>query len=189
MKYAMLLASLLCIPAALAAEPPRADARSPATRVEVQKAEERGALQNMLDEMWSRLRQYGPKLGAKDTEKGTLVAGVRGAEATTSSLEPYWKGDKTKDATFVAEVGAFNAAQALAERGDYKAATEAFDKFLKDYPASSLKPNAEFGLALAVSGSDRAKGIAQLKAFADRHRAHPLAADAQGLVTQLVQGR
>ena len=181
MKYTPLLASLLFVPAALAAEPPKAAA----PRVEVQKASERSGLQNVLDEMWSRLRQYGPKLSAREAEKTTIVAGVRGAESTASTLTPYWKGDKTRDPAFVAEVNAFNAAQALAEGDDYPGAATAFEKFLKDYPASSLKPNAEFALALAVSGSDRAKGLAQLKAFAEQHRAHPFATDAQRVISQI----
>ena len=185
MQYTLLLASLLFVPAALAAD--KATRETP--RVEIQKAEERSGLQNVLDEMWSRLRQYGPKLSAREVEKTTIVAGVRGAESTASSLTPYWKGDKTKDPAYVAEVNAFNGAQALAERGDYPAAGAAFEKFLKDYPASSLKPNAEFGQALAVSGSDRSKGAARFKAFAEQHRAHPLAADAQRLATQIEQAR
>jgi TolA-binding protein len=181
MKYTLLLASLLFVPVALAAD----KATREAPRVEIQKAEERSGLQSLLDEMWSRLRQYGPKLSVKETEKTTVVAGVRGAESTASTLTPYWKGDKTKDPAYVAEVNAFNGAQTLAERDDYPAAATAFEKFLKDYPASTLKPNAEFGLALAVSGSDRAKGVAQLKAFAEQHHAHPLAADAQRVASQI----
>lgn len=181
MRYTPLLASLLFIPAALAAEPPKAGA----PRVEVQKAEERSGLQNVLDEMWSRLRQFGPKLSVQETAKTTVVAGVRGAESTASTLTPYWKGDKTRDPAYVAEVNAFNGAQALAGRDDYPAAGAAFEKFLKDYPASSLKPNAEFALALAVSGSDRVQGVARLKAFAEQHPAHPLAADARRVVSRL----
>jgi TolA-binding protein len=185
MKYTFLLASLLFVPVVLAAEP----ATRSAPRVEVQKADERSGLQNLLDEMWSRLRQYGPKLSVKEAEKTTVVAGVRGAESTASTLTPYWKGDKTKDPAYVAEVNAFNAAQTLAERDDYPAAAAAFEKFLKDYPASSLKPNAEFGLALAVSGTDRVKGLAQLKAFAEQNRTHPFAADAQRVIGQIEKAR
>jgi TolA-binding protein len=185
MQYTLLLAFLLFVPAALAAELPKADA----PRIEVLKAEERSGLQSLLDEMWSRLRQYGPKLSVKESEKTTVVAGVRGAESTASTLTPYWKGDKTRDPVFVAEVNAFNAAQTLAEHADYPAASTAFEKFLKDYPASTLKPNAEFGLALAVSGSDRAKGLAQLKSFAEQNRTHPFAADAQRVISQLEKAR
>jgi TolA-binding protein len=181
----MLLASLLFVPTVLAAD--KAVRETP--RVEVQKAEERSGLQSLLDEMWSRLRQYGPKLSTKDSEKITVVAGVRGAESTASTLTPYWKGDKTRDPAFVAEVNAFNAAQTLAERDDYPAAAAAFEKFLREYPASSLKPNAEFGLALAVSGTDRTKGLAHLKSFAEQHRTHPFAADAQRVIGQLEKAR
>jgi TolA-binding protein len=184
-RATILLASLLLIPAAWAADPPRPDG----TRVEVQESGERSALQNLLDEMWSRLRQYGPKLSARESEGGTLVAGVRGKEATGSSLEPYWKGDKTKDPAFVAEVNAFSVAQALAERDDYPAAAAAFEKFLNDYPGSSLKANAEFGQALAVSGVDRDRGLARLKAFAEQNRTHPFAADAVRVIGQLEKGR
>lgn len=184
MQYTLLLAFLLFVPAAPAVMAAEKAARE-APRVEIQKAGERSGLQNLLDEMWSRLRQYGPKLSVKETEKTTVVAGVRGAESTASTLTPYWKGDKTRDPAFVAEVNAFNGAQTIAERDDYPAAAAAFEKFLKDYPASSLKPNAEFGLALAVSGTDRAKGLAQLKTFAEQNRTHPFAADAQRAVSQL----
>ena len=181
MQYTLLLASLLLVPAVLAAD--KTTRETP--RVEIQKAEERSGLQNMLDEMWSRLRQYGPKLSAREAEKTTIVAGVRGAESTASTLTPYWKGDKTRDPAYVAEVNAFNSAQALAERDDYPAAAAAFEKFLKDYPASTLKPNAEFGLALAVSGMDQARGLVQLKRFAEQNRTHPFAADAQRVISQL----
>ena len=185
MKYSSLLAFLLFVPAVLAAEPPKANA----PRVEVQKAEERSGLQNLLDEMWSRLRQYGPKLSVQESEKTTVVAGVRGAESTASTLKPYWKGDKTNDPAYVAEINAFNSAQALAERDDYPAAAAAFEKFLKDYPASTLKPNAEFGLALAVCGTDRARGLVQLKTFAEKNPTHPLVADARRAVGQLEKTR
>jgi len=185
MNVAMLLVSLLFVPVALAAEPLKTEAPRTTTRVEVQKAEERSSLQSLLDEMWSRLRQYGPKLSAKETGTTTVVAGVRGAESTASALTPYWKGDKTKDPAYVAEVNAFNGAQTLAERGDYPAAATAFEKFLKDYPASSLKPNAEFGQALAVSGTNRVKGLVQLKGFVEQNRTHPLAADAQRVISQI----
>jgi len=185
MKHAFLLATALLTPVVMAAD----KAPREAPRVEVQKAEERSGLQYVLDEMWSRLRQYGPKQSARETEKTTVVAGVRGAESTASTLSPYWKGDKTKDPAYVAEIDAFNTAQALAERDDYPAAATAFEKFLKDYPASTLKPNAEFGLALAVSGTDRVKGLVQLKAFAEQNRAHPFAADAQRVVNQIEKVR
>ena len=181
MRPIFFLVTALLIPTVLAADP----ATRAAPRVEVQKAEERSGLQSLLDEMWSRLRQYGPKLSVKETEKTTVVAGVRGAESTTSTLTPYWKGDKTKDPAYVAEVNAFNGAQTLAERADHPAASAAFEKFLKDFPHSTFKPNAEFGLALAVSGTDRVKGLVQLKAFAEKNRAHPFAADAQRVISQL----
>jgi len=177
MKHAFLLVTALLIPTTMAADK--------APRVEILKAEERSGLQSLLDEMWSRLRQYGPKLSVKETEKTTVVAGVRGAESTTSTLTPYWKGDKTKDPAYVAEVNAFNGAQTLAERADYPAASAAFEQFLKDHPDSTFKPNAEFGLALAISGTDRVKGLVQLKAFAEKNRAHLFAADAQRVISQL----
>jgi hypothetical protein len=38
---------------------------------------------------------------------------------------------------------------------------------------------------LAVSGTDRAKGLVQLKTFAEQNRTHPLAADAQRAISQI----
>lgn len=180
MKLVILLVVFL-IPAAMAADQ--------APRIEIQKAGERGGLQGLLDEMWSRLRQVGPKLSTREIEKTTVVAGVRGAESTTSTLSPYWKGDKTKSPAHVAEVSAFNGAQMLAERDDYPAASAAFERFIKDYPNSTFKPNAEFGLALAISGMDREKGLAQLRSFTEKNRTHPFAADAQRVISQLEKAR
>ena len=43
--------------------------------------------------------------------------------------------------------------------------------------------------ALAVSGTDRARCLAQLKAFAEQNRVHPFAADAQRVISQIEKAR
>jgi len=156
-------------------------------RVEIQKAEDGGGLKSLLDQVWARLRSYGPTASNDHPERNaTLVAGVRGAEVTSSALKPYWKGDKSNDPAFLEEVGAYNKAQGLADAGDLKGASAAFDGFLKTYPASTLKPNAVFALGLAYAGlGDKAKGLSFLKTFVKDYPTHPLAGDAGRLIERM----
>ena len=148
-----------------------------APKVEVQRAENNAGLKSLLDQMWSSLRKYAPKLSAREAsdKNVTLVAGVRGSEATTSTLKPYWKGDKANDAEYVKEITAYTRAQAAADEGKYKDAVQAFTQFVSDYPKSELKPQAEFAVALAqLSSGNSAIAAQELDRFAKSYPAHPL---------------
>ena len=157
-------------------------------RVEIQKVEDGGTLKGLLDQVWARLRTYGPNTSAYNPQanSATLVAGVRGTEATSSALKPYWKGDKTKDPAYAQEVGAYSKAQALADAGDLKQAAAALDGFIKTYPVSTLKPNAVFAAGLVYVGmGDKAKGTVFLQAFIRDYPDHPLAVDAGRLMGEM----
>ena len=157
-------------------------------RVEIQKVEDGGALKGLLDQVWARLRTYGPNTSAYNPQvnSATLVAGVRGTEATSSALKPYWKGDKTKDPVYAQEVSAYNKAQGLADAGDLKQAAAALDGFIKTYPASTLKPNAVFAAGLVYVGmGDKAKSSVMLQTFVKDYPDHPLVADAGKLMDEI----
>ena len=178
------LLSLMPVWSATAAE----DAAQTKPRVEIQKVQDGGTLKGLLDQVWARLRTYGPNTSAYDSRanSATLVAGVRGAEATSSALKPYWKGDKTKDPAYAQEVEAYTKAQGLADVGDLKQAAVALDGFIKSYPASTLKPNAIFAAGLVYAGmGDKAKSSAMLQSFVKDYPDHPLVADAGKLLEEI----
>jgi len=184
MKSILLLAALFLVSTlAGAAE----ESNKPKAKVEVKKVEEQSSFKSLLDQTWAKLRRYGPPSARDDASRQvTLVAGVRGAESTTSTLKPYWKGDKTNDPAYLNEVNAFNKAQAFANSGDFKQAATAFDGFLTGYPDSSLKPNAQFALGLAYAGvADKARGVSALQTFVQGHPKHPLASDANRVIAEL----
>jgi TolA-binding protein len=186
MKIVIVLIALCTVPAVTLAVGDAPGTKPP--QVEVQKVEDGGSLKGLLDQVWARLRTYGPSISANDRREknATLVAGVRGTEATSSALNPYWKGDKTKDSVYVEEVNTYIKAQGFADTGDLKQAVSAFDSFLKSYPASNLKPNAVFALGLAYAGlGDKAKGAAFLQEFVKDYPDHPLAADAGRLIGEI----
>ncbi|HET7635685.1 MAG TPA: tol-pal system protein YbgF [Burkholderiales bacterium] len=88
-----------------------------------------------LDTRLRRLEQAGGAGGAVPPTNGAAPApGTASAGAANPS--------STADAA--AEQRAYDAAQKLRGRGDYKGAIAAFEKFLKDYPGSTLAPRAQY---------------------------------------------
>ena len=139
-------------------------------------------------EMWGKLRALNLRLSSRSYSSGqvTTVAGIRGAETTTTLLEPYWKDDQEQDEKFVAQIDAYTHAQTLADQGKLNEAIASFNKFVSTYPGSPLKPNAEFaiGVAYAVLG-DKQASQKTLNRFVRNYPKHPLAADAKQLVSYL----
>src|SRR6266566_1072705 len=169
----ILLALTWALPfAAVAADNPKITDKP--TGVVVQKVESDSTLKRMFDEVWAKLRGYGPKLSTSDARTSvTAVAGVRGAESTNSQIKPYWKGDRTDDPAYVQEVNAYNAAQTLADNGAADKAAAAFEEFLKTYPKSVFKPSAQFALGLAYGAAGQAaKGKAALDGFVRDYPTH-----------------
>ncbi len=147
----------------------------------VQKVGDDNAIKRLFDEMWAKLRSYGPKLNTSAVhDNATVVAGIRGAESTSSQLKPYWKGDRTGDPAYAQEVTAYNIAQSLAESGEVVKAAAAFEEFLKNHPKSVFTPNARFGLGLAYSAADqKEKGVSAFEGLIRDFPTHPLSMDAK----------
>jgi TolA-binding protein len=175
---------------ALCAVPASADT-SPATKgVKLEKDGAQGLAETLFNRMWSRLRALSPDTRAGNaTGVGTQVAGIRGAESTGTLFKPYWKGDQTDNPDYLAELSALQGAQESAQQGQAAQAVKAYDAFLKRYPDSGLRPNAEFGRSLALaSGGSRADAKTGFAAFVKRYPNHPLAADAQEMLASLNRG-
>lgn len=105
---------------------------------------------------WERLRgkveSMTPqkKLGAT-----TATGGVRGAPAATEDM--YWKNDASAQIVSSDELDAFAKAMKLTESEDKTQAQEAFAEFIKKYPESSLRKDADQALVLLKDTSAPAK--------------------------------
>jgi TolA-binding protein len=171
-----------------AAEAP-ATAKPAAGAPTVQKVEA-GTVQSGLATLWARLKSLSPGFsgaasGQQSDRAEAQVAGVRGTEATQTSLQPYWKDDDEADPAFKAELEEFRAAQQLADGAKYSQAATAFDGFLLKHPASRLRANAQFGAALATLSAGQAdKGRTAMQRFVTENPDHPLKDDAAQLLRE-----
>jgi TolA-binding protein len=164
------------------------DTSASSGNVEIQVIKEESAVKRLFNRMWSKLMGYVGRSERATTAAGrTLIAGVRGAESTTSGLQPYWKGDRSEDPDYIKEVDTFLDAMELADAGKFEQATGALNAFSDSYPNSSLGPNVQFALGLAYGQLGKnAKGVAALESFARRYPEHPLVSDATELI-QILQ--
>ena len=96
--------------------------------------------------LWERLRKkietFTPqkKIGATNA-----VGGVRGAPSDATDI--YWKGEANRETIDAEELAAFKKAMDLGAAGETKQAHDAFAEFIKTYPGSSLRKDADQALA------------------------------------------
>ena len=107
-----------------------------------------GAESTTWEKMKTRLESIAPQ---KKTAATTAVGGVRGAkDQAADSL--YWKAEekveKTEELPSIdeTEYARFSEALQAAAGGKHDEATAKFEAFLKDYPQSTLRPDAEEAL-------------------------------------------
>ncbi len=153
----------------------------------VVKKESSSIFKGLLYRVWGRLRALNPQLETNKTRNRSVATmGIRGAETTNSIIEPYWKGDKTDDEEYVAELTRYTRAQQYAEDGDLKKAVTELNSFLADYENSELKPNAQFALAISQGGlGEIAASKKTFEEFVDDNPGHPLVADARQVISEL----
>lgn len=96
--------------------------------------------------LWERLRKKIELLTPKKKLATTTAAGgVRGTLADADDV--YWKGEAEQIAIDEDELTAFTQAIELVDTGKTDDAKAAFAGFVKKYPGSSLRPDAEAALA------------------------------------------
>lgn len=151
------------------------------------KAESDSAFKGLLYKVWGRLRALNPQLKTNKTrERSVATMGIRGAETTTSLIEPYWKGDKTDNPEYIIELSSYTKAQQYAEDGDLQKAVVALNVFMQDYQESDLVPNAQFALGISQGGlGDIPASKKTLQAFVDDNPKHPLVVDAKQVIAEL----
>jgi len=150
------------------------------------KSEQQSVFKGFLYSVWGKLRAFSPKLAGHNRNRTVATAGIRGAETTTSLINPYWKDDRTDDPDYIRELTEFTRAQQLAENGELKAAVAALSDFIDKYDTSDLKPNAQFALGISYGGLGQKPGaVKALQAFVNDNPAHPLVNDAKQVIAQL----
>ncbi|MBE9560490.1 MAG: hypothetical protein IMF15_06845 [Proteobacteria bacterium] len=153
----------------------------------VVKTESKSSFKGLLYKVWGRLRALNPQLKTNKTrDRSVATMGIRGAETTTSLIEPYWKGDQTDNPDYISELTRYTEAQQYAEDGDLKKAVTELNTFLEEYEESDLKPNAQFALGISQGGlGDIASSKKTLQTFVDDNPKHPLVADAKQVIAEL----
>jgi TolA-binding protein len=103
--------------------------------------EEKKAEEGLLDALRKKIEILMPK---KKLQTTTAVGGVRGSKADANDL--YWKGEKGEEGIDADELAAFDEALSLAEAGEMNKAEKQLVAFIKNYPGSQLREDAEQAL-------------------------------------------
>lgn len=119
-------------------------------------AEKSGGPQTFWDKLRIKIEAMTPQKKASVT---TATGGVRGAPASAEDI--YWKDEATGQTVVAEELEAFKKAVKLAEsnsNGKAQAqAQAAFGEFIKKYPGSSLRKDADQALVLLGNGKAPAR--------------------------------
>jgi len=151
----------------------------------IQKVEKKSAFKGLLYKVWSKFRSLSPKNTNKPMKRTAATAGIRGEETTSSILKPYWKDDKTNDKKFVQQLQDFAHAQKMADDGNFQQANQAFGGFMKSYPDSDLRPNAQFAVGMIQGGmGQNAKCVQTFESFVTEYPNHPLTSDAKQVIEE-----
>ena len=93
------------------------------------------------DKMRARIESFTPQ---KKSSATTATGGVRGAPMATDDI--YWKSEATSETISAEELESFAEAVKLTDTNDTQAKT-AFSDFIKKYPESPLRKDADQALA------------------------------------------
>ena len=136
--------------------------------------------------VWANLKSFNPSQQESAKSEVVYTAGIRGAEATDTLLQPYWKNDLSRDQQFQTELQKFSQAQSKMDRGELEAAVLAFDEFLREYEHSALCPNALFGKSISLAAIGQAEqSLITIRKFIAENPRHPLVGDARKIIQEL----
>lgn len=101
---------------------------------------------------WDKLRGKIESLAPQNKLSATTATGgVRGAHAATDDM--YWKNDASQQTIGSDELEVFTKAMKLTDSDDKAQALAAFSEFIKRYPESILRKDADQALALLQNAS------------------------------------
>ena len=101
-----------------------------------------GGTKSFWEKLRTKIEGFTPQ---KKIAATNAVGGVRGALSDASDI--YWKGEATHEVIDSDEMSAFKKAMNLGASGDATQAQAAFEEFIKTYPQSSLRKDADQALA------------------------------------------
>ena len=105
---------------------------------------------------WERLRAKIESLTPqKKSTVTTATGGIRGAPVASEDI--YWKNEATAETIAADELEAFTQAMKLTDTQDQAKAQTAFAEFIKKYPDSALRKDADQALALLQNARAPAK--------------------------------
>ena len=108
-----------------------------------------------LKGLQQKIAQLAPR---KSVPMSTGVAGVRGTKED-SQAKLYWKGKKDEETVTEEELTAFKEGVDLAAKGDRAGATRELEEFAKQFPDSSLIPDAKKTLDMVkAEGTESSPG-------------------------------
>jgi TolA-binding protein len=110
-------------------------------------ADEQGGTTSFWDVLKRKLESLTPEKKAVVTTT-TATGGVRGAPMASEEL--YWKGETMPKTIDAEELDAFKRAVALFDSGDKPQAKAAFSEFIRKYPDSLLRRDADQALVLST---------------------------------------
>ncbi len=108
--------------------------------------EKSNSTQSFWDTLRSKLESLTPQ---KKVAATNATGGVRGA--AVASEDVYWKNEATGQTIDSDELEAFKKALKLIDAGNKAQAKSAFSEFIKKYPSSALRKEADQALALSSS--------------------------------------
>lgn len=136
--------------------------------------------------VWAHFKSINPSQQESANSETVYNAGIRGAEATDTLLQPYWKGDLSRDQQFQAELQSFNLAQTELDQGKLEAAVKSYNDFLQKHAQSALRPNALFGKSISLAGIGKTEqSLTTIRQFVEENPRHPLIRDANLIIDEL----
>jgi TolA-binding protein len=109
-------------------------------------AGDQGDTMSFWERLRSKLESFTPQ---KKVTATNATGGVRGA--AMESEDVYWKNDASAQTIDSDELEAFKKAMALIDSGNKKQAQAAFSEFIKKYPDSTLRKDADQALVYATA--------------------------------------
>lgn len=114
--------------------------------------EKGGSAQSFWEKLRIKIESMTPQ---KKTSVTTASGGVRGTPGSTEDI--YWKNEATGQTIVSDELEEFKMAMQLADLDNKAQAQAAFSEFIRKYPGSSLRKDADQALALLGNASTPAK--------------------------------
>lgn len=108
--------------------------------------------QGFWESLRAKIESFTPQ---KKSTVTTATGGIRGAPVASEDV--YWKNEASAETIAAEELEAFTKAMKLTDAEDKKQAQNAFSEFIKKYPESPLRKDADQALAMLQNANAPAR--------------------------------